>query len=132
MWITPKTNWLKNDYFNAEDFNRIKNNLIYLRELAIKLYKEFEIQQVSEDKTYKDYFYADEINLLENNLEKINQNTLNIIYGKKTIYMDNGNTMTYIELNRIESAIFDLYDKLSNQINGRRNLKFNLGMRGGL
>lgn len=132
MWITPKTNWLKNDYFNAEDFNRIKNNLIYLRELAIKLYKEFEIQQVSEDKTYKDYFYADEINLLENNLEKINQNTLNIIYGKKTIYMDNGNTMTYIELNRIESAIFDLYDKLSNQINGRRNLKFNLGKRGGL
>lgn len=132
MWITPKTNWLKNDYFNAEDFNRIKNNLIYLRELAIKLYKEFEIQQISEDKTYKDYFYADEINLLENNLEKINQNTLNIIYGKKTIYMDNGNTMTYIELNRIESAIFDLYDKLSNQINGRRNLKFNLGKRGGL
>lgn len=132
MWITPKTNWLKNDYFNAEDFNRIKNNLIYLRELAIKLYKEFKIQQVSEDKTYKDYFYADEINLLENNLEKINQNTLNIIYGKKTIYMDNGNTMTYIELNRIESAIFDLYDKLSNQINGRRNLKFNLGKRGGL
>lgn len=132
MWITPKTNWLKNDYFNAEDFNRIKNNLIYLRELAIKLYKEFEIQQVSEDKTYKDYFYADEINLLESNLEKINQNTLNIIYGEKTIYMDNGNTMTYIELNRMESAIFDLYDKLSNQSNGRRNLKFNLGMRGGL
>lgn len=132
MWVTPKTNWSKDDYFNATDFNRIKNNLVHLREMAIKLYKEFNIQSVGADKTYKDYFYADEINLLENNLEKINQSTLNAAYGEKMIYRDNGNTMTHKELNRIESAIFDLYDKLSNQTEGRRNLSFSFGARGGL
>lgn len=45
VWQTPKTDWTGTttssgeyvgDRFNATDFNRIKNNLDYLRELAIK------------------------------------------------------------------------------------------------
>lgn len=131
MWKQPKTDWNKDDYFNAEDFNRIKNNLVYLRELSVKLYKEFNISSVGIDKTYKDYFYADEINLLESNCETINQKTLNAAYGEKVIYKDNGNTMTYKELNRLENAIFDLYGKLMNQADGRSHLTFNLGTRGG-
>ena len=74
-WSTPKTDWngetvdgvYTGDRFNAVDFNRIKNNLEYLRELAIKMYNEFAIQSVGSDKTVKDYFYADEINALEGN-----------------------------------------------------------------
>lgn len=132
MWVQPKIDWEREDYFNAVDFNRIKNNLVYLRELAIELYNEFAIQPVGEDKTYRDYFYADEINQLESNLDVINQNTLRIPYGNAPLYHDNGNTMTYEELNRLERAIFDLYNKLTNQSNGRRNLAFHFGMRGGL
>lgn len=132
MWVQPKIDWKSEDYFNAVDFNRIKNNLVYLRELAIELYNEFVIQSVGEDKTYRDYFYADEINQLESNLDVINQNTLRIPYGNAPLYHDNGNTMTYEELNRLERAIFDLYNKLTNQSNGRRNLAFHFGMRGGL
>ncbi|RDY21447.1 hypothetical protein [Criibacterium bergeronii] len=132
MWKQPKTDWNKDDYFNAEDFNRIKNNLVYLRGLSVKLYKEFNISSVGIDKTYKDYFYADEINLLESNFETINQKTLNAAYGEKVIYKDNGNTMTYKELNRLENAIFDLYGKFMNQADGRRHFTFNLGTRGGL
>ena len=64
------------DYFNAVDFNRIKNNLIYLRNLAVSLYESFSIGAVSEDKTPADYFYAEEINQLEQNLIIINQKTL--------------------------------------------------------
>lgn len=29
-WITPKTNWAKDDYFNASDYNRIKGNADFL------------------------------------------------------------------------------------------------------
>ena len=44
-WSTPKTDWngetvdgvYTGDRFNAVDFNRIKNNLEYLRELAINM-----------------------------------------------------------------------------------------------
>ena len=55
--------------FNASDFNRIKNNLTFLRDMAIKLYKEFSLVSLGDDRVPGDYFYADEINQLEENLE---------------------------------------------------------------
>lgn len=140
MWQTPKTDWhgavdaeghYIGDRFNAADFNRIKNNLQYLRDLAIKMYKKFSIVSLGADRTPKDYFYADEINQLEANLMTINNNTLKRAYGDSPIYTDNGNTMTFTELNRLESAILDLYKKLNNQSDGRRTLQWNFGMKGG-
>lgn len=135
-WQAPKTNWYgatdsdgnySGDKFNAADFNRIKNNLIYLQELASELYKEFSINDLGEDRTAADYFYADEINDLEENLDTINSNSLNREYGNAPVYIDNGKTITFDELNRIESASLDLYNKLTNQYKGRRKLTFMLG-----
>lgn len=140
MWQTPKTDWhgtvdteghYTGDRFNAVDFNRIKNNLDYLREMAIKLYKEFSIVSLGADRTPQDYFYADEINQLEANLNTINANTFKVSYGSAPTYVDNGNTMDFAELNRLESATLDLYDKLKNQTDGRRMFTWNFGMKGG-
>lgn len=140
-WTTPKTDWFGStdsegvytgDRFNAVDFNRIKNNLEYLRELAIKMYDEFDIHILGEDRTPKDYFYADEINSLEENLTTINENSLMRAYGSAPIYSDNGSTMDYRELNRLESATLDLYDRLHNQADGRRMFTWNFGMKGGM
>ena len=130
MWIQPKTNWTKDDYFNATDFNRIKNNLVSLRNIANKMYNDFDIVSLGNDKTYRDYFYADEINTIEDNFEKINRLTINAGYGEKPIYRDNGYVMTFEELNRLERAMLDLYGKLANQAEGMRRLTFNLGKRG--
>ena len=138
-WSTPKTDWngetvdgvYTGDRFNAVDFNRIKNNLEYLRELAIKMYDEFAIQPVGSDKTVKDYFYADEINQLEENLETLNTNTLRMSYGSAPVYNDNGTTMDFNELNRLEGATLDLYDRLTNESEGRRMFTWNFGMKGG-
>ncbi len=127
MWQEPKTDWTIDDYFNASDFNRIKNNLSYIRELAIALYEEFGIKHISDDKTYSDYFYADEINDIEDNLKTINENTLNKDFGEYPTYYENGNTMDFDELNRIESLTLELYDKISKQYNARRKLKFKFG-----
>lgn len=139
-WSTPKTDWngetvdgvYIGDRFNAVDFNRIKNNLEYLRELAIKMYEEFSIQSLGGDRTPKDFFYADEINALEDNLKTINNNSLKRSYGNVPVYVDNGNTMDFKELNRLESAILDLYEKLTNEYEGRRMFTWNFGMKGGL
>lgn len=130
MWIQPKTDWTKDDYFNAADFNRIKNNLISLRDLANRMYKDFDITSLGNDKTYRDYFYADEINQIESNFEKINRLTINANYGETPTYKDNGYIMTFEELNRLERAMLDLYGKLANQAEGMRRLTFNLGRRG--
>ena len=135
-WQTPKTNWhgatdsegnYTGDRFNAVDFNRIKNNLSYLRDLASRLYDEFSIVSLGKDRTPKDYFYADEINQLEKSFDTINSYSLKWSYGIAPVYVDNGNTMDYAELNRLEGAILDLYNKLTNQYNGRRNLTFMFG-----
>lgn len=140
-WTTPKTNWwgrvneegvYSGDRFNAEDFNRIKNNLDYLRNLAIKMYEEFSLVSLGQDRVAGDYFYADEINQLEENLDTLNENTLQRNYGSAPVYFENGNTMDFAELNRLESAILDLYDRLNNQSEGRRMFTWNFGMKGGL
>lgn len=139
-WITPKTDWYGEvvdgvyvgDRFNASDYNRIKNNLSYLRELAVQMYKEFSIHSIGADKTAKDFFYADEINNMEQNLNTINSNSLKRSYGVAPTFTDNGNTMTFAELNRLEGAILDLYDRLTNESEGRRTLQWNFGMKGGL
>ena len=141
MWETPKTDWhyeidseglYVGDRFNATDFNRIKNNLEYLRELAIKMYDDFTIYALGTDRTPNDYFYADEINQLEENLNTVNQKSIKGAYGNTPSYTANGNIMDFAELNRLEGAIFDLYDKLSNQNDGRRTFTWNFGMKGGL
>lgn len=31
-WTTPKTNWTDGDYFNISDWNRMRNNLLFLRQ----------------------------------------------------------------------------------------------------
>lgn len=139
-WETPKTDWYgrvdengvyTGDRFNAADFNRIKNNLEHLRDMAIKLYAEFSIVSLGDDRTPRDYFYADEINQMEANLNTINSNTLKRSYGATPSYIENGNTMNFADLNRLEGAILDLYDKLNNQTYGRRMFTWNFGMKGG-
>lgn len=139
-WQTPKTDWYGStdsegnytgDRFNASDFNRIKNNLDYLRDLASRLYDEFSIVSLGEDRTPKDYFYADEINQLEENLKTVNNGSLKRDYGNPPIYVDNGNVMDFQELNRLEGAILDLYDRLTNEFEGRRMFVWNFGMKGG-
>lgn len=141
MWQTPKTDWhgsmdadgiYTGDRFNAADFNRIKNNLVYLRELAILLYNEFAINDVGEDRAVGVYFYADEINDLEENLATINSHSVNGSYGNAPQYAANGHTMDFAELNRLEGATLDLYDKLTNQREGKRNFTWNFGMKGGI
>lgn len=139
-WQTPKTDWnghtnssgvYTGDRFNAADFNRIKNNLEYLQEFAQSLYSSFDIVSLGEDRTTSDYFYADEINQLIENLETINSHTVNAAYTEFPVYAPNGNTMTFVELNQIESMSLEIYHKLHNQSDGRRMFTWNFGMKGG-
>nr|DAY20492.1 MAG TPA: hypothetical protein [Caudoviricetes sp.] len=140
-WVEPKTDWhgttdeegiYTGDRFNAEDFNRIKNNLQYLRDFSIDMYAEYSINDLGLDRSPGDYFYADEINDLEENLETIVKNTTKYSYGTPPIYTANGIVIDFNELNRLESAILDLRMKLSNQSEGRRCFTWNFGRRGGL
>lgn len=64
-WINPKTDWNQSDRMNAEDYNRIKNNLAYLHKLGTNLYSSFSIEEMGEDKDVKGHYFASEFNILE-------------------------------------------------------------------
>lgn len=127
VWKQPKIDWLPSDFINVEDYNRIKNNLTTLHEMAAVLYLPFAITDMGADKTVRDYPYADEINALEDNLELICKKTIPSLAGVKKTYYENTATINYIELNRIESCCLKLYDNLQNQAAGRPRLAFVLG-----
>ena len=127
-WIEPKTDWTSQDTFNFSDYNRIKNNIAYLRERAVKLVKPFDIQDMGDDMTsYAELFEASKFNTLEQNLETINNNAYLKDYGTKQTFYDNGVFIAYAELNRIESATLDIYNMLGRQEIGLRRLAFRLG-----
>lgn len=137
LWEAPKIDWhgftnesgdYEGDRFNSTDYNRIKNNLQYLRNMAIKMYEEFDIEHL-DNKCAADYPYADDINTIETNLETVASNTFHKNYGQKMVFFDNAAFIDFNELNRIESAILDLYNQLTNQYEGRRMLTFMLGPR---
>ena len=127
MWQQPKTDWQASDDVSCNDYNRIKGNLIYLKELASILYPSFDIEEMGEDKTEEDYPYADEINLLEENLKKIAIKTWGEDYGEFPVFQDNGAFINFVELNHIESAVLDMHNQMQNQYYGRRKLMFMLG-----
>ena len=127
MWQTPKTTWAPGDYFNIEDYNRIKGNLYALHEIATSAWLEFPFAEMGADKTYADIsFYADEIDLFEDNLDAINNGTCGLAIGEKKTYEANKVFIGSEELNRIESACLKLHKYLTGTANGRKTLEFTL------
>lgn len=136
-WTQAKTDWAGDydsagnytgDYFNAEDYNRIKNNIAEIRNLAVHVYPDFSLKGMGADKAVGDYIYADEINLLENNLDTLCKNTIPGLAGKKKSYYENTATIDFAELNRIEKCCLDLWNCMMNQyLTGRYKLAFRLG-----
>ena len=127
MWQTPKTTWMPGDYFNVEDYNRIKGNIAELYETAISAWPDFPYTDMGQDKTYADIsFFADEINLFEDNLDAVNNSTCGLMLGEKKSYEANKVFIGSEEMNRIESACLKLHEYLTGTANGRKTLEFTL------
>lgn len=134
-WLEPKINWAvkyseegkyKGDYFCLSDYNRIKNNLSYLRELAIQMYPNFGID-VMETLSREDYFYADIINKLEVNIDMIIAKTFPFKIEQTKRYMSNEPFLLFTDLNRIENTLLYIYHHLIGQYNGSMVLAFACG-----
>ena len=128
LWHTPKTNWKATDRFNYVDYNRIKNNLTYLHDLAQEVYKQFSIVDMGADiEDYTGWFTAAAFNTFESNLETINKNIFTQDYGVSQRFFNNGQFIKWDELNRIESATLQMIDLLDRQKATLRKLPFRLG-----
>lgn len=127
-WETPKTNWVSTDRFNISDYNRIKNNIVYLEEIGNEVYKSFVLSEMGEDKTsYAGFWTPAEFNLFETNLELIKQNFPASDIGASKVFFENGPFIDYQELNRIESALLKYYTMAIQQMAIIPRLAFRLG-----
>lgn len=132
-WKKPKTDWnaqrdLKGnyigDYFNVNDYNRIKNNIEFLGAIARRFWPV--LVKAQPDRKHEEYPYADEINTLVENLEAINA-YVGCEIGEKTVYLPNGAFIGYEDLNRIESACLDLYETMNTLYKKANKLPYRFG-----
>lgn len=127
MWQPPKTNWKADDFFNIEDYNRIKENLNEIRRQALTLWPDFTFEEMGSDKTYEDYgFHADEINRFESNLEFICAGTFPFQIGSRQTFYENQPFIGWKELNRIEEACRMIYSNIQSRSHSRKILSFTL------
>ena len=125
-WIDPKTNWIASDFFNATDYNRIRDNLDYLRELGGTLYPAFPIVDAG-TKSTASFAYASDFNALERSIDAIEQHTFkpSSLQATKT-WQENRFAPLAEDLNRIEKSTLLLYNVLISQKNLRPKLAFGL------
>lgn len=126
-WITPKTDWTSDSYFNAEDYNRIIGNITYLKAYLDDLFLGLTNISAMEEKTATSLIYAREINAIEMALEQLNLETYKFDIGETKEYMANTRTLDFVELNKIESAILLLYKTMTAHKESLPKLAFTLG-----
>lgn len=131
-WTEPKTNWTKDDFFNIEDYRRITNNIMYLKDFLDSLFYGLSDLQLMSEKNISEPIYAREINDIENNIELLNIETYKLEIGETKEYFPNQRTMDFNELNRIEKAMFDIYTKMKKHKELLTRLSFRLGNQKGL
>lgn len=72
MWITPRLNWTRTDYYNFEDLNRVENNT----EVVVGLVGYFiTLPSLSfvTDRSMKRIEFADSLNRIESNQDVLRQ-----------------------------------------------------------
>ena len=111
MWTEPKTDWVITDSFNFEDYNRIKNNIAYLYEMALDFYSSVQLEDMGDDK---------------NNLELLRNSTFIFNNEEKKTWYANEKTPDFEDFNRIERICLDYYKGL--QRYRPRRLSITLGM----
>lgn len=131
-WTEPKTNWTKDDFFNIEDYRRITNNIMYLKDFLDSLFYGLSDMQSMSEKNISEPIYAREINDIENNIELLNIETYKLEIGETKEYFPNQRTIDFNELNRIENAMFDIYTKMKKHKELLTRLSFRLGNQKGL
>jgi len=122
-WIEPKTDWTANDYINVADYNRIRNNLLYLNNKCNIHFPPDVAIDLGNEKTVSDYAYASDFNNFESALTSINNRAYRYDIGSEMQFTMLGKTIDYEELNRIEKACLRLY-KMFEQIENQRRTAF--------
>lgn len=125
-WTTPKTDWqvreyvnglYSGDWFNLADYNRIRENLLFLRTYAQNALGVSIPLAAMPKRSFGGYPRAGDFNAIEENLLSI-VNAANLLppgYYSRTDWAANGAFLTFADLNRIEGAAAWLYAQIGSR-----------------
>jgi hypothetical protein len=114
-WVTPKTNWNTNDFYNFTDFNRVESNTIEICDFVDSFDFRPQIGSTKTDWDNKDIPFFDDLNRIEQNIAII-RNTSSAPEGW-TAPKTNWNSLDgfdFNDANRLERNLVQLYDMFAN------------------
>lgn len=107
-----KLDWGPDDYYNAEDFNRIENNTLEVAKLINELLgSDVDLEPIVTNRDYTSIEFADSLNRIERNIEKVSNLNLNGIVSMKTTWKV-GDNFSYKDANRLENNLSIIYSLL--------------------
>jgi len=105
-WIEPKTDWTSEDYFNAEDLNRIENNTLEVINFLRSI--QFDAPDVVTviDRNIQNVEFLSSINRVEQNIEETRKAFLvPNVPGIRPATWTIGRTFDYRDANRLENNL---------------------------
>lgn len=104
-YVTPKTDWEATDNLTHVDYNRIKNNLVYLNDLFNHMYDNPYTFNPGPDMEIDQMFKASTWNMFEDCVEHLKRSGREYDFGERSYYYDNGHLPDFNQLNRLEKCI---------------------------
>lgn len=110
-WITPKTDWDRTDVFAYTDYNRIRNNLLYINDMLNERYPESaQPLDLGVALVYASNYYPSQFNAFEEALESFTRVGVNVNIGSKKVFYGNRDFIDFQELNRLERCCIRWYN----------------------
>lgn len=105
IYTEPKTDWEATDNLTHVDYNRIKNNLVYINDLFNHMYDNPYTFEPGPDMEIDQMFKASTWNMFEDCVEHFKRSGRSYDFGERSYYHDNGHLPDYNQLNRLERCI---------------------------
>lgn len=111
-WITPKTDWVKTDQFTYQDYNRIRNNLLFLNDRFNNdnPEKAVEINLGLPKTSYDNDYFPSEFEAFEKALDSFKRMDGNVTVGERGYYKGNNNFVNANELNHLEQSCLNWFN----------------------
>lgn len=105
-WITPKTDWASTSRFEYTDYNRIRNNLLYINDMLNEMFPDkSETLDLGEAKEgYGNDYAVSEFVAFEDALESFTRVGIDVNIGNRNYYYGNASFIWADALNRLESC----------------------------
>lgn len=71
MWLAPRTNWTAQDYYNAEDLNRVERNTQYIADYLASIGYQATLEQVIFGRHTTSIELADSLSRVERNIDAL-------------------------------------------------------------